>query len=460
MGLHPLRHGTALAVLWLAGCAHPPAAPPAGRVLDASAEAAPVAAPCPSGIGAEIRCLAGQDSTGAHYLIALPREAGQWNGRLVVHAHGGPFLGAPTAKRVAEDLQRWSIMPRAGYAWVASSFRQGGVAVTAAAEDTERVRQIFVRHVARPSLTILHGQSWGAGVAAKGAELFTRDATTGKPPYDGVLLTSGVLAGGSRSYDFRTDLRAVYQYLCNNHPRPDEPAYPLNNGLPAGASLPNAEVTRRANECLGLDKPAAERSPAQARKLKTIVDVIRIPERSIAGHLGWATSHFQDITYQRTGGRSPFGNVGVRYTGSDDDAALNAAVPRFAADPAAQARFAADTDPSGQIPVPVLTVHAIHDPIAFVELQSHFGQTMRQAGRGDALVQTYSDDREHSYISDASYVALMEALQAWTEAGRKPTPAEIAAGCTRAQAKFPSSCRMRPDYQPAPLDSRVPPRGR
>ena len=49
--------------------------------------------------------------------------------------------------------------------------------------------------------------------------MFT-STTQGQRPYDAVLLTSGVLAGGSRSYDFRTDLRVVYQYLCNNHPGP------------------------------------------------------------------------------------------------------------------------------------------------------------------------------------------------------------------------------------------------
>ena len=64
--------------------------------------------------------------------------------------------------------------------------------------------------------------------------MFTASAQ-GKP-YDAVLLTSGVLGGGTRSYDFRLDLRVVYQALCNNHPRPDEPAYPLWMGLPANST--------------------------------------------------------------------------------------------------------------------------------------------------------------------------------------------------------------------------------
>ena len=155
-----------------------------------------------------------------------------------------------------------------------------------------------------------------------------------------------------------------------------------------------------------------------------------------------------------------FGNRGAWYRGSADDAALNAEVERYTADPAAVARFAADADFSGRIPVPVLAVHAIHDPTAFVEMEQRFAQTMAGAGRGDALVQTYTDHAEHSYLSDATYVALLDALQAWLREGRKPTPQAVAEGCAAALARFPSDCRFRPDYQPPPLDSRVAPRER
>lgn len=419
---------------------------------DVSAEAAPVPTACPSGVGEGTTCFSGQDRAGAFYLIAMPKP---WNGDLVLHAHGGPFLGAPTAKRVAEDLERWSIMPRLGYAWAASSYRQGGVAVSAAGEDTERLRKLFIAKVAKPKHVWLHGQSWGASVAAKEAEHFAQ----GKP-YDGVLLSSGVLGGATKSYDFRMDLRAVYQFLCRNHPLPSEPQYPLNIGLPLDSTLKQHELAKRVDDCLGLNKPAAERTAEQARKLKTLVDVVHIQERSILSHLNWATWHFQDVTFKRTGGASPFGNEGVVYAGSADDAALNAGVPRFKADARAVATLSADADLGGRIPVPVLTVHAIHDPTAMVELQDVFGKTMTAAGRGDALVQTYTGDRDHSYLSDPTYAALMEALTAWVEQGRKPTPQGIAAGCEKAKERLGSTCRFEPGYQPKALETRVPVRVR
>ena len=68
--------------------------------------------------------------------------------------------------------------------------------VRAAAEDTERVRQIFISEIGNPKRTVLHGQSWGAGVAAKTAEMFMR-TSDGRAPYDAVLLSSGVLGGGT-----------------------------------------------------------------------------------------------------------------------------------------------------------------------------------------------------------------------------------------------------------------------
>lgn len=445
-----------LALLALTGCTATGRYPAALRGPAASAEAAPRAVACPGEVPAGTSCLAGQDAMGAYYLIARPP---QWNGTLVLHAHGGPDLAAPSAKRVNEDFVHWSVKVRAGYAWAGSTYRQGGVAVRAAAEDMERLRGIFRQHVAQPRRTILHGQSWGAGVAAKEAEMFT-EQTVGERPYDGVLLTSGVLGGGSHAYDFRTDLRVVYQYLCHNHPRPDEARYALNLGLPAEVKMRQADVAQRVNECLGLDMPAAQRSAAQKARMETIVKVIKIPESAIQSHMNWATLHFQDISAERTGGVSPFGNTGAVYAGSANDTALNAGVLRYRADPGAYRQFAEDTDPTGRIPVPVLSTKWISDPTAFVELDARFRAVMQQGGSGDRLVQTFTTQGTHSYISDPTYPTLMAALLRWVDAGTKPTAAGIAAACPAYEAQFGKGCHFDPDYQPAALETRVPERER
>lgn len=404
--------------------------------------------PCPEGLPSGTRCLTGQDTAGAYWWIAVPPA---WSGVLVLHSHGGPELGPPKPERSAEDLKRWSIMVRAGHAWAGSTFRQGGVAVRAAAEDTERLRGLFTQLVGKPRRTLLHGQSWGASVAAKGAEMFPGS-------YDGVLLTSGVLAGGSTAYDFRLDLRVVYQALCHNHPRPDEPAYPLWQGLPLDSQLTRPELARRIDECTGIQRKPAERTAEQQQRLDALLRQARVPERTLVAHLNWGTWHFQDIVAKRTGGANPFGNIGARYVGPPDN--LNDQVQRYKADPAAAARFAEDTDPNGRISVPVLTAHAIHDPTAFVEMEHSFRQTMERAGNGARLVQVFTDEAEHSYLSDPEYPVLVDALLAWIDKGDKPTPEGIARKCPGQEARFGPGCRFVPGYQPAPLDSRVTPRQR
>lgn len=373
----------------------------------------------------------------------------KWSGVLVVHAHGGPTLGPPSPTRADEDIKRWAITVSEGHAWAASVFRQGGFAVTTAAEDTERVRRIFVDHVAKPRRTLLHGQSWGAMVATRAAELFPKS-------WEGILLTSGVVAGPA-TYDFRLDLRAIYQHLCGNHPRPDEPQYPLDIGLPADSKLTNAELANRADECLGVRKPAAQRTPVQAQKLKTIIEVLKMPENSVIGHLNWGTFTLRDVV-AKNGGVSPFGNEGVRYVGSSDDVALNAAVPRFKANPQAAARFAADVDHQGRFAVPVINAHGIGDPTVFVEGGDTLRLRMVGAGNGARLVMTFVDSNDHSYWGDAHYPPLFDALLNWVEKGHKPTPSSIAERCRQLRPAHVSECRFLPDYVVKPLATRVLPR--
>ena len=265
------------------------------------------------------------------------------------------------------------------------------------------------------------------------------------------------MVAGPATYDFRLDLRSIYQHLCNNHPRPNEPQYSLAIGLPVGSTFTNADLMARADECLGLRKSAAQRTPDQAQKLRAIVDVLKIPESSVMSHLNWGTFTLQDVV-MKNGGESPFFNEGVRYSGSSNDAALNAAVQRFKPNPEAIKRFAADVDHKGRFTVPVIAAHGIGDATVFAEGHDTLRQRMAAAGNGARLVQAFVDSSEHSYWGDAMYPPLFEALLRWVEAGEKPTPASIANRCAALQPTSSKDCRFVVDYVPKPLASRIAPR--
>lgn len=201
-------------------------------------------------------CYRGQDANGAYYSIAIPND---WNGSLVMHAHGGPSLNTAGSdpERSVGDLERWSVMVREGYAWAGSSYRRGGYGVRMAAEDTENLRRLFVEEFGQPQQTLVHGQSWGGNGAAKVAEIY---ATGQDRHYDGALTTNGILSGGSRGYDYRVDLRVVYQYYCGNHPRPTEPQYPLWMGLRKNSTMTSAGLRAGYRSA-----PATNRSRRTAR---------------------------------------------------------------------------------------------------------------------------------------------------------------------------------------------------
>lgn len=424
----------------------PVAAQQPERAAAPVSDPAPRPASCPGFLPGEVRCWSGQAVTGAYYWIAVPQD---WNGTLVVHAHGGPRTDAPQPDDELDDLERFSMTVKEGFAWAGSTYRRGGYGVRMAAEDTDDLRQIFWDAFGRPRRTLLHGQSWGGNVAAKAAELYARDAE-GAVVWDGVVLTSGVLAGGTRAYDFRADLRAVYQYYCGNHPAPDEVQYPLWSGLPKGSSLTRADLAQKVLACTGVGLPEADRSAEQKQRLFDILNVIGIEEQQLVSHLSWATFLFRDLVQERLDGLNPFDNSRKVYSGSRDDAALNNGVARFAADPQAVARLAYDADLSGLIVAPTLTIHGKDDPTAFVWHEALYHEQVAQAGRSDLLVQTFTDEDEHSQLSAPEYVALFESMTAWLDQGAKPTPETVAAKCAIAKPRYPSeSCHFDVEFQPA-----------
>ena len=409
---------------------------PAGAAV-ADEEAVFAAVACPASVGPNVDCQETQDANGAWLLVAMPKT---WNRRLIVHAHGGPRLGAPKAGDSAEDLDRFSVMVRRGYAWIGSTYRRGGYGVRMAAADVEHSRRVFWSRWGRPERTLLHGQSWGGNVAAKAAELYALDID-GRPNFDGVLTTNGLLSGGTRGYGFRADLRAVYQYYCRNHPAADEAQYPLWQGLPADATMTRDALRTRVDACTGVDLPAAKRTPAQAANLRDILAVTGVAEKQLVAHLAWGTFHFQDVVQKRLGGRNPFDNSSTVYRGSRDDTALNAGVERFTADPGAVAALAYDADLSGLIVLPTVTVHARHDPTVSYEAEAMYAATVKAAGRSDLLLQALTDERDHSRLRDTTYVSALRVLEQWLDAGKRPAPEAFQDACAHVSRRR-DDCRF------------------
>ena len=421
---------------------------------DATRTALPDLTACPESIAGLATCYAAKHETGAYLLAAMPKD---WNGNLIVFAHGGPNAAAPTATRSKADLAKYSVAVKRGFAWVASTYRREGYGVAMAAEDSDNARKFFIARIAKPQRTILHGASYGGLVGAKLVETRAKNPD-GSLNFDGAFLNSGAVAGATANYEHRIDLRAVYQYYCKNLPRPDEPQYPLWSGVAPESKMTLKDLAAVVDECTGVSHPAASRSERQKQNLANILGVLGYPETLLVRHMQAATLLFRDIVKNTTGGRNPLSNIGVRYKGSTDDAALNRDVARFAADPAAIAALKADGDPTGVLPVPVVSIHSINDPQVVVEVQSAYRDVVKAAGSGERLVQAFTDERAHTGQSAPELAAALDALMQWIEKGAKPTPQSFAAGCEELRASLDGPCRYHPEFTPKPFNTRFYPR--
>ncbi len=415
----------------------------------------PAIAECPAGLPSGTECRRGRDANGAFLLLARPAN---WHGGLVTHVFGGPRMAPPAAETTDEDLIRYGEFISEGWAWASSSRRREGFAIRRAGEDTLAATRAAEAAFGRPRLSILHGQSWGGAVAARAIETLNEPDAEGRRPWNAALITSAVLAGPTRAYDMRVDLRVAFQAVCGSHPRPEETQYPVTLGLPQGVRMTREALMERYLPCTGAELAPEARTPAQRQALADLAAASRITEWAIPGHLFWATQVFADIAWNLTGGRSAFGNAGVRYTGTGDDAAFNARVPRITPDPAAVAILAADGDPTGAIGVPVLTLHGIADSTAVVEHQAAYRATLEAAGTAHLLAQVFVDDGEHNKLSAALYPAALAALADWAETRRRPTPGEVRGRCEALRGRFAGECRVLSGYTPSNWGSRVNPR--
>ncbi len=414
-------------------------------------------AQCPPGLPPGTTCVPGQDTNGAFFLIAVPVN---YNGRLVLWNHG--YSLSPPAALGAADLGIGVGLLPLGFAAAASSYRPdavglGGWAVKDGAEDTENLRQRFVEVFGRPEMTFVVGASEGGLITAEIAERFGRD-DQGNLNYNGCLPLCGPLAGGRRNWYGGFDLRVTYQFYCNNLPRPTELQYPLFFGLAPANTLTPTAVALRVNECTGVLQPPATRTPQQAANLANILGVTKTPESFLITDMFFATFALQELTLVRTHGLSPVTNLGVHYSGSTDDAALNAGVFRAGADPAATAFLISAYDPNGDLPMPTLTTHTIGDGLVIVENENAYRDTVQDAHKLRLLEQNYVNAGGHCQFTNSEVLASFQALLLWVENNVHATREEVALLCQQNAALLGDTCNFNLTFRPAALDTRIPDR--
>lgn len=338
---------------------------------------------------------------GALYAIYVP---GEWNGDLVLYAHGYEARQWPIALPFIGPLHE-SIVSE-GFALAMSSYSSTGSAFEEGYRDTKRLLPLFFERFGRPERIYIVGHSMGANITLRLVE---------KHPglFDGALPLCGVVGGSNLVYDQIQHVRVLFDYF-----------YP--GILPGPAGMPDVADPFEVLDA-GLTAMLADTRPVPGWFEIGLIDGLDLPSDpflvfdAILWRL-WANGG-TDLP-ERIGGKTPWGNAGFNYTGSLDDVALNAEIDRYVQHQRGAVYTRLWYEPTGRLRVPAITLHNEIDPLVPISHEDEYAERVAARGKSHNLVQRVSAAEQYGhcwFTPDEEFGAFLDLVN-WVENGVVPTP--------------------------------------
>lgn len=294
----------------------------------------------------------GTQSSGSKYRICMP-PAAQYNGNLVIWAHGFQDAGTPVS--IPQDQLCLSglcvndIANALGFGFATNSYSKTGLAVLQGAADILDLVNIYAAQKGRPGKVYLVG-------ASEGGLITTLNLEKRPDVFSAGLALCGPIGSFPLQINYFGDARATFEYFFPGL----IPGDPFNPSPTLAANWYGFYQTN----VKGVVMSAANRA-----RLNQWVAVASLPydganyeasvEQSVYDVLRYSVVNLTDAA--STLGGFPFDNVGRWYSGSNDDIALNSGVLRKSADQAAITEMTTRYDTSGSLQRPLVTMHTTAD---------------------------------------------------------------------------------------------------
>ncbi|MFC1876502.1 phthalyl amidase [Thermodesulfobacteriota bacterium] len=351
----------------------------------------------------------------AGYRIEVPAT---WNGDLVIWAHG--YREAGGLELTVDDHPLRLFLIAQGYAWAASSYSKNAYDVAQGVKDTHALTKFFNGKVGKPNYTFITGASMGGHITAVLIEQFPN-------MYDGAMPICGVMAD-YELFDFFLDFNLVAQALAGveaEYPPADDymittvPAVKsaLGSYFPFALN-PEGENLKAATEMRsGGDRPIFDQG---------FLFWNAIPGDFLFG-LGTGTSTLTKVKGM------PVDNYDTVYQFDDVEALtveeqdLNDSVLRLERDPQSKHPNGLANVPvvSGDIAIPVLTLHTLGDLFVTFSMQQIYAQRIADKGASHLLVQRAIRDVGHCTFTGEELVQGFVDLVKWVKSGIAPSGDDI-----------------------------------
>jgi pimeloyl-ACP methyl ester carboxylesterase len=405
---------------------------PVDPTLDPQSRAAKVTTPIS---GPWARIVEGETGPGSLYALYIPA---QWNGDAIYYAHGiRPPLDPITLDNNQDNFfEVRDALGALGYAFAYSSFSENGLAVKDGSQRTHQLRGLLSSELpSKAQRNYLAGYSLGALVALDLGERFPQQ-------YDGVLAMCGMVGGTPLELTYVGDVRALFDTY-----------YPgVLEGNVISVRSPPLTIPELQARVIAAITPTPT-NPRAALGLFAIASTAQTPlAYAPIGSLGNPSSPaFQSLVgslitalyYQllgtpdvldRTHGHSPYDNRQTVYTMGTPAvpdpslvpliasmiAASNVGVTRYDMPPDAQNYLEKYYAPTGDLRIPVMSVHNFFDPLVPFFHEPALAQAAASAGASNMLLQRGVPNYGHCNFPTPLVVSSFQTLATWVATGVKP----------------------------------------
>ncbi|SHH48574.1 hypothetical protein SAMN04488109_3996 [Chryseolinea serpens] len=365
-------------------------------------------------IAAGVLCSIAQDAgiktvtgtiNGASYTILFPAN---WKGKLAMYAHGYEFSGsAPRQSENPEFKDRMKVFLERGFAVAASDYSKQGFAIVEGVNDTEALRQYFIKTYGKPDTTFMIGHSMGGGVTLATMENFGSH-------YHGALplcpLSSRPYLQCRKEFDMYATFNGLFPGIIPSL----ADIFDLAKAKP---STPNAEMM---SKVMAIRKAIVEKDSiggvAFARRFDLKFD-------DLPFSLFFNENVLRDIARQAQG--NPFDNTNTVYSGFSDNLEVNKKAERLVATVSPEALFG-KYDRTGNIDKPVLLMHTLYDqliPPTYGVV--NYENMIHQKGKDRYFIVKYTNGQGHCAFTPEHTGQAFDELRNWVKTGKKSKPGII-----------------------------------
>lgn len=352
----------------------------------------------------------GKTGPGSLYRVSKPAN---WNGRLIVYTHG--YVGPTLPVVLPQDGENFrQAFNAAGFAFAYSSYSENGFAIKDGIQRTHQLKGLFRAQFGVPAKTYIMGASLGGIIATALAETYPGD-------YAGAMPMCGFVGGSKAQLDYIANTRIVFDALFPGLLPGDA------LGVPEGINF-NTQVVPQLFTLFTTNAQAGQLLGAMATFDQTPIPFINGTElvTSIISALGFQFVGIGDIL-DRTNGNSPIDNATTIYSSPVPQVAplvalVNATAQRVTTTPSARNYVNRYYTPTGNLRIPVLTLHTTRDPVVPFFHEGLYAATVAGKGKSELLVQRSFNRYGHCSFQPQEVAQGMQQLVAWAEFGIKPAP--------------------------------------